>query len=77
MASDEKRFSLNLNHIFVTIICLAVSFGIAWGTITTRQTGQQKEIDKKASQEAFDMHQEQQREQFVDIKKDLEKLLEK
>lgn len=57
---DVKK-TLDLIHIIYILIVIGIGVGIAWGTVTTKQKSQQKEIDNKLSKEVFEVHQQEQR----------------
>ena len=65
MAKENNRESkLKIAHLLWVIIVMAVSVGVAWGVVVTRQGENSKAIERKVDKEYFDLYQKQQMQQF-------------
>lgn len=65
--NNDKAGKLKLIHLIWLLLAMALTVGVAWGVVVNQQKVNSKAIEKKMDRDLFDMHQEQQMQQFESL----------
>ena len=77
MPKDEATNKLKLVHLVWMLMVLAIGLGVAWGTTINQQQTNTEAIKQKVEKDIFQMHAEQQKEQYQKMDKKLDTILKK
>ena len=76
MAKEKEDCALKLIHLLWVIIGTVLAAGVTWGITINQQKNNTAAIETKVGKDIFEMHLDQQKEQYQSMDKKLDLIIE-